>query len=214
VLAEPAATIEAPAHNGFTVLPTLSSLGDHDQSTSERLHDALMPHPEAEAEPATDPAPVEEPAPAVHSMPTLGSLTPLASLTSLTTPAEPTTPSEPTTPNTNGTAASDFFSSLESSPVLGNAAAPSTTEYQSFEPGPAPAGLPKLASAPISMDELVAIDAAGADASGPWNGATHNLAAVEIWEMIDSLDGPAPSDDQLVTSGTEKRRGWLRGRKG
>jgi hypothetical protein len=98
--------------------------------------------------------------------------------------------------------------------VLGNAAAPSTTEYQSFEPGPAPAGLPKLASAPISMDELVAIDAAAADASGPWNGATHNLAAVEIWEMIDSLDGPAPSDDQLVTSGTEKRRGWLRGRKG
>jgi len=204
--AEEPVAIEEPAHNGFTVLPTLSALGNREATTSEQLHAALMPR--LESEPAPVEEPIAEPGPAAHSMPTLGSLTPLASLTSLTSPAEPETA------ETNGTSVSDFFSALDESPALQSDPAVVTTEYPSFEPGPQATGLPKLAAAPISMDALAAFEAGNNDAAGPWNGATHN-PAVEIWEMIDSLDGPAPSDDQLVASGTEKRsRGWLRGRKG
>ncbi len=208
---EPAAFVEpspVPHVNGFTLLPTLGSLSSHEATTPARLHDALATTESAANEPAAT-EPVVERAPDPHVMPTLGSL---SSLTSLNSQLHPDT-SDPTP--AAGASATDFFDALDihSAPVSD---LPSmTAEHATYEPGPATADLPKLASTPISMEALMALDSAGSNEVGPWNGATHNNAAVEIWEMIDSLDGPKPSEDQLVTTGTEKRsRGWLRGRKG
>ena len=83
-----------------------------------------------------------------------------------------------------------------------------------YEPGVLPADLPKLASGPISMDDLAV---ANAEPVGPWSDATHNLAAVQIWEMVDDImdDGQTREPEMASGAGSEKRgRGWLRGRKG
>ena len=50
----------------------------------------------------------------------------------------------------------------------------------------------------------------------PWSGATHNLAAVNIWEMVDDLTTVGqPEVPQLVSGGAPGKRGrrWLRSRK-
>ena len=86
-------------------------------------------------------------------------------------------------------------------------------EPVSYEPAPPPPVLPQPAAAPISMSDLAA---ANAEPKSPSSGATHNLAAVDIWEMVDDLtiDGQ-PEVQQLVSSGApgKRGRGWLRGRK-
>jgi hypothetical protein len=72
-----------------------------------------------------------------------------------------------------------------------------------------------LATAPISVNDLAP---PAAESSSPWTAATHNLAAVEIWEMVDGLVESEPPDDDLLSVGTADdakpaRASWLRGRK-
>ena len=204
---EPAAFVEptpVPHANGFAALPTLGSLSSHEATTPERLHDALTASQPAHA----DPEPTSTPEP--QAMPTLSSLT---SLTSLTSQLQPSASDPAPAASTSATA---FFGALDGNSAVGGDTTAIASAYPTFEPERVTTELPKLASAPMSMDELAAIDNAAKNSptTGQWNGASHN-PAVEIWEMIDNLDGSTTSNDQLVTTGTEKRsRGWLRGRKG
>jgi len=77
------------------------------------------------------------------------------------------------------------------------------------------APLPTLASEPTAVAAL-AQRAAAADPSAPWAGPTHNLAAVEIWEMVDELVVEERPQVLVAAGGDGERRGkgWLRGRKG
>ena len=100
----------------------------------------------------------------------------------------------------------DFFSSLPEPATF----APT----KPYAPVESSTGLPKLASAPISMNDLAAASAVPAS---PFGEPTHNLAAVDIWQLVDVLtDEGREGEQELVGSGSsEKRgRGWLRGRKG
>ena len=90
------------------------------------------------------------------------------------------------------------------------AAAAQTTNL--YEPTPAPAGLPKLATATISMDDF-----SNSGSAGAWTGPGQSGTAVGIWEMVDDLidDGRKGEQELVGSGGGEKRgRGWLRGRKG
>ena len=191
VTAEAAAepVVEAPP----ALLPSLSSLPTLGSMTA-----AVATSPDTGDEPATQSEPASEPT--LSAMPTLGSLTSFSALSS--PPVNGTEPAEPVS-------SADFFDSLESHPLTASPANP-------YEPGPTPTGLPKLASAPISMDELAARADAVAAAAPHWSGPGNTLAAVDIWEMVDDLlVEPDSGDQDLVASGGEKRgRGWLRGRKG
>lgn len=91
-------------------------------------------------------------------------------------------------------------------------------ELHSFEPNIDPSiapSLPTLAAAPTSVAEIKAHQASAADAGSGW-GATHNMAAVEIWEMVDDMLAEPKPEENLVSAGggDRKGRGWLRGRKG
>ena len=84
-----------------------------------------------------------------------------------------------------------------------------------YEPGPTPTGLPKLATAPMSMAEF-ALTAPFPATVSPWSQATPAMAAVGIWEMVDEVFDEARSDsEQMVSSdqSAKRTRGWLRGRK-
>ena len=184
-------TTDLPTASAFSPLPMLGSLnGTH--------HEAAVDAPTAD-EPAA-----HEPAPSLSSMPTLGSLTAMTPLNGHHAAETPAVVAHAPT-------AADLLGSLDSlTPV------PSAHEANPYEPGELPAGLPKLASAPISMDDIGTNGFGVADPSGPWGGPAHNHAAVGIWEMVDDLleDGK-PAEQDLVGSGSgEKRRGWLRGKKG
>ena len=199
---QPVAEAPAPAPTlSLLALPTLNG-SNGSNGRNGHAHESLTPPtatpPTATAADeitATLPViPAEEP----PSQPfaTLGGLTPLMPLTAPDAAPEPALAA----PSAEAPA-DDLFYSLPEQP--------------SYEPGPTPEGLPKLASAPISMTDLKAANAEAAAA--PFGGPTHNLAAVDIWEMVDVLmDDGQPADQDLVNSGgSEKRsRGWLRGRKG
>jgi hypothetical protein len=69
------------------------------------------------------------------------------------------------------------------------------------------------------MDELMALDAAHRQPEpiAPWATPEQNLAAVEIWEMVDGLTASEQDDASLVTAGgpPEHTGGrWRRGKKG
>ncbi|MGB8859140.1 MAG: hypothetical protein WCC60_07790, partial [Ilumatobacteraceae bacterium] len=137
-----------------------------------------------------------QPEPEAPSLPTLSPLMALPTLQSqsLTTPRE-------------AGADSSAAGAVQNGPE-------SPAAYLSYEPGAPPAGLPKLASVPISMADLLAAEAESAPSFGE---PAHNLAAVDIWQMVDVLtDDTQPDSQQLVTSGSgdKRSRGWLRGRKG
>jgi len=204
---------EEPAHaepvhestplNGFTALPTLGSMS------------SSAPEPEPVVDIFAPEAPAE--------VPTESTLPSFSSLSSLQ-PLQPPAPSEPVevaeaveAPEADALPA-PALPTLASLPTLGSSTAAdffdSLPEAGAYEPGVMPADLPKLASAPISMSDLAA---ANAEPAGPWNGATHNLAAVQIWEMVDDIldDGQSREPEMAAGGGSEKRgRGWLRGRKG
>lgn len=118
-----------------------------------------------------------------------------------------------------------------SAPTLPTAQPPSfmaptfdtTSEPTAFAPDFSAAGpLPKLASAPIGVEELMA--SIPVDGGRTVGGQPHNLAAVEIWELVDHmLVDPAAGPTGVSTGNAgqheasdDKRagRGRLRGRKG
>ncbi len=188
---------EPPATLGLLPLPTFASLTAQPADPQPTVEDATISHPAVEetAEAMPDEhvelaaAHVEVPAAEVPAAmpPTLAPLAPLPTLRSQSD-------------STASMSSADFFESLP--------------DHVSYEPGTPPPGLPKLANAPIAVSDLPAVNAEPAPAFG---GATHNLAAVDIWQMVDVLlDDDAEGDQQLVgAGGAEKRsRGWLRGRKG
>jgi len=159
-------------------------------------------------ESVADAAPVDQPmlAPTLAPMPTLASLT-LPISQSASAPLLPPAPdnlvgTEPATAST----ADVFFASLPEQPTF----AP-VNPYVLAEP---PAALPRLTSAPVSTSDLPAANPTPATAFGE---PTHNLAAVDIWEMVDVLtDDGQHHEQELVGSGASEKRGrsWLRGKKG
>ncbi len=173
-------------------LPTLSSLTD--PVAAEVAEEDVSTGPAVAAE-------LTAPQPLLAPMPTLASLT-LPTLQSVSAPAaapDSIVAGEPTLPS----ATNDVLPAPE-------ALAPANP----YEPAEPPAGLPKLASAPISMNDLAAANAVPAP---PFGEPTHNLAAVDIWEMVDVLtDDGHEGEQELVGSGSSEKqsRGWLRGRKG
>ena len=160
----------------------------------------------AQDEPMTEAAPTAEPI--LAPMPTLASLS-LPTLQSASTRSAAADSSEI---DTSDITTEGFFASL--------AAQPDSTPVNPYEPGEPPADLPKLATAPISMNDLTSMNdlaAATSSAPSPFGEPTHNLAAVDIWEMVDVLtdDGQQQEQDLVGTGVSEKRgRGWLRGKKG
>lgn len=83
-----------------------------------------------------------------------------------------------------------------------------------FAPSPAAAGtdLPKLAAAPIGIDQLINEQAAAATSDAV--AQPNSLATVEIWEMVDNLTaGPAVAPTPTPTTDEPLARGWRRGNK-
>lgn len=144
------------------------------------------------------------------------------------------------TPPLSGIAEVDDLPPLSSVAYLPTAQPAGTTPHLAAGPSSAPmsaaeadspftplppadqAGLPKLANAPIGVDDLMAsnsvmaANAAAAAAAATAPGQPHNLAAVEIWELVDHmLAEPSAATTSLATSDDDGRgRGRRRGRKG
>ena len=180
-------------------LPTLSSFSQpaaevvHAEETQiEEASVEEVPAEEARQTAVAEEVPVVEPM--LAPMPTLASLT-LPTLQSVSAP-------EPAPASTSD----DFFAALADQPVF--------APVNPYEPGEQPADLPKLASAPISMSDLAAANATPTTRFGE---PMHNLAAVDIWELVDVLTNEGRDDEpELVGSGASEKRGrsWLRGKKG
>ena len=202
------------------VLPTLSSLlspaAEDDQDATvhieeiqpvdladETVTDETVASVEAVIveEPASEVAPVT--ALMLAPIPTLASLT-LPILHTMSAPLpepEPLVATEPAIAST----ADNFFASLPEQPTY-----IPVHPFVLVEP---PADLPRLASAPTSTIDLVVNPAPLVTFGEP----THNLAAVDIWEMVDVLtDDRRDAQQELVGSGASEKRGrsWLRGKKG
>ena len=84
-----------------------------------------------------------------------------------------------------------------------------------FQPAPPAANdpaLPKLAAGPVSVKDLKKDLTNAAAASEPWTSSSKNMAAVQIWEMVDVIfDDGATRGPRTGTSAPEVRsRGWLR----
>ena len=152
-------------------------------------------------EPASEVAPVT--ALMLAPIPTLASLT-LPILHTMSAPLpepEPLVATEPAIAST----ADNFFASLPEQPTY-----IPVHPFVLVEP---PADLPRLASAPTSTIDLVVNPAPLVTFGEP----THNLAAVDIWELVDVLtDDRRDAQQELVGSGDSDKRGrsWLRGKKG
>jgi len=201
VVEEPVATeeiAEEPTTSSFIALtamslPTLSSM------TDPAADDLVARNLTAERVVADD---LPTPEPMLAPMATLASLT-LPTLQSASASApESFDDATPTLASTSD----DFFSSLTEPEPL--------TPAHPYEPSALPTGLPKLASAPISMSDLAIANAVPA---APFGEPTHNLAAVDIWEMVDVLtDDGHTGKQQLVGSGGSEKQGrsWFRARKG
>lgn len=94
------------------------------------------------------------------------------------------------------------------------AAAPAAEEP---EPEPVPVPVGTVEPQPVSAVEAAPVARSFDAALGTtWPTVTHNLAAVEIWEMVDELLGEQTSEPQLVPAGPAPKstRGWRRGRRG
>ncbi len=66
--------------------------------------------------------------------------------------------------------------------------------------------LPKLATGPVSMKDLKV----AAAASESWGNTSNNMAAVEIWEMVDDLFEDPKEEIQVGGGPQEQSRGWKR----
>ena len=154
-------------------------------------------------EPASEVAPVT--ALMLAPIPTLASLT-LPILHTMSAPLpEPEPETLVATQPAIASTADNFFASLPEQPTH-----IPVHPFVLVEP---PADLPRLASAPTSTIDLVANPAPLVTFGEP----THNLAAVDIWEMVDVLtDDRRDAQQELVGSGDSDKRGrsWLRGKKG
>ena len=215
---EELAVVPAP---GF-VLPTLSSFlspaAEDDQDATvhieeiqpvdladETVTDETVASVEAVIveEPASEVAPVT--ALMLAPIPTLASLT-LPILHTMSAPLpEPEPETLVATERAIASTADNFFASLPEQPTY-----IPVHPFVLVEP---PADLPRLASAPTSTIDLVANPAPLVTFGEP----THNLAAVDIWEMVDVLtDDRRDAQQELVGSGASEKRGrsWLRGKKG
>ena len=215
---EPVIEVPAPAF----VLPTLSSFlspaAEDDQDATVHIEE-IQPVDLAD-ETVTDETVasvkaviVEEPASEVAPVTAL-MLAPIPTLASLTLPilhtmSAPLPEPEPetlvATQPAIASTADNFFASLPEQPTY-----IPVHPFVLVEP---PADLPRLASAPTSTIDLVANPAPLVTFGEP----THNLAAVDIWEMVDVLtDDRRDAQQELVGSGDSDKRGrsWLRGKKG
>ena len=205
------------------VLPTLRSFvlpaAEDDDHEAVHLEEIQPVDPPVETAPDETEASVEtailpEPASAVapFAQQTLAPIPTLASLTlpilhngsaSLPMPEpEPLVKTEPAT----ASSADHFFASLPEQPQYVPVHA-----VELIEP---PSEPPKLASPSISMSDRLAPNPSPVVTFGE---PTHNLAAVDIWEMVDVLTDDRHDDQQeLVGSGAPEKRGrsWLRGKKG
>ena len=204
------------------VLPTLSSLlspaAEDDQDATvhieeiqpvdladETVTDETVASVEAVIveEPASEVAPVT--ALMLAPIPTLASLT-LPILHTMSAPLpEPEPETLVATERAIASTADNFFASLPEQPTY-----IPVHPFVLVEP---PADLPRLASAPTSTIDLVVNPAPLVTFGEP----THNLAAVDIWEMVDVLtDDRRDAQQELVGSGASEKRGrsWLRGKKG
>lgn len=162
--------------------------------------DHVTPVPEQER---TVSAAIEESVPIEFAADSLPTLDPVCALLAMTAPwVEPHTHASGTNghaPHTTIETVTEEQLPLPSMPTL-----PSLTAVAPRQTPPAD---------DISTPDLAA---ANAEPMSPWPGAAHNLAAVDIWEMVDDLtivgqtEGP-----QLVSSGAPGKRGrrWLRSRK-
>ncbi|MDO8390723.1 MAG: hypothetical protein Q7V57_09560 [Actinomycetota bacterium] len=86
--------------------------------------------------------------------------------------------------------------------------------HDAMQPGPAPAGLPKLATAPVAVGDLDLDPAHMVGAARTGASPTHTLAAVDIWELVDEIMVEAPpaqpatvGDDEDERRGRGRRRG-------
>ena len=90
-------------------------------------------------------------------------------------------------------------------------------EVNIFAPTPPAAGddLPKLAAAPIGVDQLMSDQAASAASAVSGQPSQPNsLAAVEIWEMVDNITAAPPAAPASTPSADESlARGWRKGTK-
>ncbi len=197
------------------VLPTLSSLlspaAEDDQDATVHIEEIQPVDLADETVASVKAVIVEEPASEVAPVTAL-MLAPIPTLASLTLPIlhtmsaplpepEPLVATEPAIAST----ADNFFASLPEQPTY-----IPVHPFVLVEP---PADLPRLASAPTSTIDLVVNPAPLVTFGEP----THNLAAVDIWEMVDVLtDDRRDAQQELVGSGDSDKRGrsWLRGKKG
>lgn len=223
-----AGSIDEPA---WGAAPAASSIGAPPESTpAEIVSVGAEPDPVVRATdsadtgytPAEPPTPISEPplvarlaplpldsAAALAAIPEADDLPPLSELAYL--------------PSSDVPAASVFTPPASPSPTLVDRPvyeplANSPTEADLFSPvgGPDQANLPKLATAPIGVEELMAANAD--DALRASNAAQpHNLAAVEIWELVDHImDEPQSnsSSNEPTPAGESRERGRRRSKKG
>ncbi|MDO9174909.1 MAG: hypothetical protein Q7V62_08885, partial [Actinomycetota bacterium] len=176
VAPEPEPELATPA-SALLTLPSFSSLHASEPTPvvvdeTPAVEDAVVQDAVTEEPVVEEPVAAEMPTEA-PSMPTLSSFTTLA----------PSVPAAEPTP----VLTTDFFGAL-SDPTVDSPddqKLPGLPPLNAFEPAELPAELPKLAAAPMSMDELVSQNAQTSAEAQSWSGATHNLAAVDIWEMVD-----------------------------
>ena len=182
------------------------------EPASDPLMSRLAPLPANAAMTAAEAAsifvPTTDDIPGLDDLPELSSVAYLPSVATeaLSTPSLPTMPAMPTMPSMPERPAPT------PAPSFGFDSSEQTAAVEMAEA----AGLPKLASAPYDVDAMQmnpALDAARVAAGQP-----HNLAAVEIWELVDHMlvEPGAPSGTPAANPADDKPagRGRLRGRKG
>ncbi|MCE9623651.1 MAG: hypothetical protein K8R99_15035 [Actinomycetia bacterium] len=84
-----------------------------------------------------------------------------------------------------------------------------------FEPVPPSASdpvLPKLAAGPMSVNDLKRELTNATAPSEPWGSSSKNMAAVQIWEMVDDIfdDGKKPDPRAGISAPQAPTKGWRR----
>lgn len=104
------------------------------------------------------------------------------------------------------------LSSIQIPPSAPSFAAPPASVFQPAPPSASDPALPKLASSPMSVAEIKNDLKNAATASEPWTSSAKNMAAVQIWEMVDVLVDDGTKQQARVGGGAPqvRTRGWLR----
>ena len=197
----------------------LATLRD-EPAPSDTITEVVPVVPAAAPEAAVAEAEVREPAPA-PATDTPSGLTSLSALAPLAAAAPaPTPPQEIHEPFDSAPAAppSAGLPHLAAAPT----AVPRRAAAEDSLPQiPADANLPRLgnpgsAAVPATTAAPQPAEMAEVPDLATWTPAAQNMAAVQIWEMVDELTVPE-AEPQLVPSGAgddRKSRGWRKGRKG